>query len=76
MTTNRSDKVTKVVLAAAAAGVCTFLLIKHHKKIINNFERAKNLILYDIAKVQRKSFNVQIINDPSECGEVIKLLRE
>lgn len=76
MTTNKSDKLTKVVLAAAGIGISAFLIIKYHQQILNKFSRAKNTILYDIVKVQRKKFDVHIINDIKDCGKIIKALEE
>jgi lauroyl/myristoyl acyltransferase len=76
MTTNKGDKVAKVLLAAAGIGVSAFLIVKYHKQIFNKFSRAKNSLLYDFAKIQRSRFDVHIVNDPNDCGKVIKILEE
>ncbi|XP_070492794.1 exonuclease 3'-5' domain-containing protein 2-like [Chironomus tepperi] len=76
MTTNKSDKVTKLLLTAAGVGVCTFLLIKNRKTIVNKLIKAKDVILYDIAKVQRRSFSVHIVNDPEDCAGIVNILKE
>lgn len=76
MSTNKSDKVTKILLTAAGVGICTFLLIKHRKTIADKFIKAKDVIFYDIAKVQRRSFSVHIVNDPQDCAGIINILKE
>lgn len=76
MTTNKSDKLTKILVAGVGIGICTYLVIKHRQTIASKFEKAKNLLLYDVARVQRKSFSVHIVNDPNDCGSIIKLLKE
>ncbi|KAL7027430.1 hypothetical protein ACKWTF_005439 [Chironomus riparius] len=76
MTSNKNDKVTKLLLTAAGVGICTFLLIKHRKTIVNKFIKAKDVIFYDIAKVQRRSFSVHIVNDPKDCAGIINILKE
>lgn len=76
MSTNKSDKVTKILLAAAGVGICTFMLIKNRKIIADKLMKAKDIIFYDIAKVQRRSFSVHIVNDPKDCAGIIKILKE
>lgn len=76
MSVNKGDKVAKILLAGAGIGVGIFLITKYHKNIYNKLTKAKNLILYDIAKIQRKNFDVHIISDPKYCDSIIKKLRE
>jgi lauroyl/myristoyl acyltransferase len=76
MTTNRSDKLTKVLLAAAGIGVSAFLIVKYHKQIFNKFNKAKNSVLYDFAKIQRKSFDVHIVSEATDCRRAVKILEE
>ncbi|KAG5683740.1 hypothetical protein PVAND_013005 [Polypedilum vanderplanki] len=76
MNTHKSDKVAKVLLAAAGIGVSTFLIVRYHKQIFNKFTKAKNLVLYDFAKLQRKSFDVHIVNGANDCARYVKTLED
>jgi hypothetical protein len=72
---NKNDKVTKIVLTTVVGvGLCA-LIIKHRKEIVNQLLKAKDVIFHDIAKVQRKSFSVHIVNDPKDCAGIVNQLK-
>lgn len=72
----KSQKVAALLLAAGGAAVGIFLIAKYHKNIIRKFSKAKNVILYDYANLQRSNFQLEIINDPNECSKIIETLKK
>lgn len=74
--TEKSKKVAALLLAAGGAAVGIYLVVKYHKNIIRKFSKAKNVILYDYAKLQRTNFQVEIINDSSDCHQIIATLKQ
>lgn len=71
--TEKSQKVSTLLLAIGGVAVGIYLVAKYHKTIIRKFSKAKNVILYDFAKMPRTNFQVVIINDPNECDIIATL---
>jgi hypothetical protein len=70
------EKFAKILLTTAGIGIGVYLITRYHKNIYNKLTKAKNLIIYDLAKIQRTSFDVHIINDIGECSNIVQRLRE
>lgn len=74
--TDKSQKIAKILLAAGGTAVGVFLIAKYHKTIISKFRRAKNVVLYDYAKLKRSNFTIEVINTSGECDTIIESLRQ
>jgi cellobiose-specific phosphotransferase system component IIB len=69
--TDKSEKVSKLVLACAAGAIGLFLIAKYQK----NIRRKTKEILYSFDLAKRK-FEVEIINHPNECKRIIDKITE
>lgn len=72
---DKSQKLTKLILAGAGAALGIFLIAKYHKNIIQKMCKAKNKIIYNFANVRKSKFQVEIINSPSECQSILANLK-
>lgn len=74
--TNKSPKISTLMLAAGGVAVGLLVVTYYQKSLIRRLRQAKNVILYDFAKIQRTDFNIEIVNDSNKCKEVIARLKE
>lgn len=73
---DKSQKIAKLLLLAGGTAIGIFLIAKYHKNIANKLLRTKNVVLYEKLKLQRRRFEVEVINDIAECQKIIASLRE
>lgn len=74
--TDKSQRLAKLLLVAGGTAIGIFIIAKYRKNILNKLTETKNAIFYDYAKLQRKRFQVEIINSANDCESIIQTLRE
>ncbi|CRK91130.1 CLUMA_CG004817, isoform A [Clunio marinus] len=72
----KSQKVTNVILAVGGAALGIFIFTKYRKSILQKLSYTKRRILHDFIKIPRTKFQVQLINDEKECALFIEQLRK